>query len=330
MPPATGTPRTSRPAALFLLSAAWIVLSLSVAHELCALAPALWQDFARQLIAAVLLFAGFYVLARAWVPDLRPLSSIGFVRRPGIATEFGLGAALGWAIALAFILPAVLTGNQSLTFGFNQIAIFRTLISAATLVAFACVTQLVIAGLPTRLLVRATSPSWTTAAVVFVAACLVVTRGSGDGSSVLFAALAAALFCTAFLRTRALWLPLGLQIGWTLSLQLLFGANSPYEPPGYGIIQGDTGGPAWLTGGPFGPEASSFAIVILILAIVALIRITRDYAWHYTYQPIVGAAYPVEVAPPAEHIKEEQRAAKATPLVQIQGLPPSGPSGPVL
>ena len=187
-----------------------------------------------------------------------------------------------------------------------------------------------IAGLPTRLLVRATSPSWTTTAVVFVAACLVVTRGSGDGSSVLFAALAAALLCTAFLRTRALWLPLGLQIGWTLSLQLLFGANSPYEPLGYGIIQGDTGGPAWLTGGPFGPEASSFAIVILILAIVALIRITRDYAWHYTYQPIVGSAYPVEVAPPAEHIKEEQRAAKATPLVQIQGLPPSGPSDPVL
>jgi uncharacterized protein len=323
-------PKNNRPAALFLLCAAWIALSLPAGRELSGIAPALWQDFARESITAALLFAGFYMLARSWISELRPLSSVGFVRRPGIATEFGIGAALGWSIALAFVLPAVLTGNLSLTFGFNSIAIFRMVLSAATLVAFACVMQLVIAGLPTRLLVRATTPTWTTVAIVLVGICLALTQGSSNGGSFLFVALAAALFCTAFLRTRAIWLPLGLQIGWTVSLALLFGANSPYEPLGYGIIQSDTGGPAWLTGGPFGPEASTFAILVLILAIIVLVRITRDYAWHYTYQPIVGAGYSVEVAPPAEHIKEEQRAAKAVPLVQIQGLPPADPSDPIL
>ena len=61
------------------------------------------------------------------------------------------------------------------------------------------------------------------------------------------------------------------------------------------------------------------AVIVLVLAIVVLVRVTRDYAWHYTYQPIVGAAYAVEVAPPAEHMAEERKAAVAVPLVQIQG-----------
>ena len=312
-------------ASLFLLSAAWIVLSLAVAGEMTKLVPALWEDLVHEAIAAALLAGGFYAMARAYVPDLRPLSSIGFVRRPGIATEFGRGAALGWAIAIALVLPAMLTGNLDLTFGLNAIALTRFVLSAAVLSAFALVVQLVLAGLPVRLLVRATGPAWTTAAVIFVVACLAITGQGGQGRGLIFMALAASLFVAGFLRTRAIWLPLGVQMGWTLSLQLIFGANSPYTPVTYGIVQSDTGGPAWLTGGPFGPEASAFAVLVLIAALVALVRLTKDYAWHYTWQPIEGAGAPVVVAPPAEHIREEQKHAAAVPLVQIGGIPPAPP-----
>ena len=108
--------RPSRPAATFLLSAAWIVLSLLSAGELARLAPPVLSDFVRELIAAALLGGGFYALAKAWVADLRPLSSIGLVRRPGIGGEFAKGAALGWGIAIALVLPALLTGNLSIQF----------------------------------------------------------------------------------------------------------------------------------------------------------------------------------------------------------------------
>lgn len=322
------TQSTSRSASLFLLTAAWIVLSLAAGREASALAPALWEDLVREVATAGLLFAGFYLLAKRWLPDLRPLSSVGFVRRPGIATEFGVGAALGWAVAIALVLPALLTGNLSLTFGFNALALTHLLLSVAVLVSFALVVQLVLAGLPVRLLVRATGPGWAVGAVIFVAVCLGITGAQGQGSSVLVSALTVAMFCTAFLRTRAIWLPLGLQIGWMVSLQLIFGAASPYTPPTYGLVQSDTGGPAWLTGGAFGPEASLFAVVVLIAALIVLYRVTRDYAWHYTYQPIVGAGYAMDVAPPAEHVREEQKAAARMPLVQIGGIAAAAPPPP--
>ena len=95
-----------------------------------------------------------------------------------------------------------------------------------------------------RLLERSVGSAWTTIAVVFVAVCLSLAQVMGEGSSLVFTALMAALMVTAFLRTWAIWLPLGLQVGWVLSLQLVFGANSPYEPPGYGVVQSDTGGGA--------------------------------------------------------------------------------------
>lgn len=312
--------RPSRPAVTFVLSAAWIVLCLLAAGELSRLAPPSVSDLVRELIAAVLLGGGFYAMARTWVPDLRPLSSIGFVRRPGIAGEFARGAALGWGVAIALVLPALLTGNLSMQFAFDLPTLARTLVSALMLTLFSVVVQLVLAGLPVRMLMKATNPAWTVAAVVFVVTLLALTGAASQGRTLPTMALAASLFVAGFLRTRAIWFSLGLQLGWSLVLQLLFGASSPYTPASFGSIQSVAEGPVWLTGGPFGPEASVIAIAVLIAALVALYRLTRDYAWHYTWQPQEGAGYAVDIAPPAEHVKEEQRHAVAAPLVQIGGL----------
>ncbi|MEK6396643.1 MAG: hypothetical protein V4734_01025 [Terriglobus sp.] len=314
--------RPSRSAATFLLSAAWIMLCLLSAGELSRLAPPLWADVARELIAAILLGGGFYFMGRLWIKDLRPLSSIGFVRRPGMSGEFAKGAALGWGIAIALVLPALFTGNLSMQFSFDPATLARTLLSTVVLALFALVVQLILAGLPIRMLMKATSPGWTVAAVVFVVTMLAITGAASQGRTLPVMALAASLFVAGFLRTRAIWFSLGVQLGWSLVLQLLFGASSPYTPSAFSFVQSVQEGPVWLTGGPFGPEASVIAIVVLIAALIVLYRLTKDYAWHYTWQPQQGAGYAMDVAPPAEHIKEEQRHAAAAPLVQIGGLQP--------
>lgn len=315
--------RLITPALLFVLSCGWIVVSLAGGRLAGTLSSPAWYDLSREAATAAMLFVGFYAMARFGVTDLRPLSSVGVVRRPGIAAEFGRGAALGWGLSLAMVLPALLSGNLRLLFSWDLATLGHALVSMCTLLCFALVLQLILAGLPVRLLVRSVGANWTVTAVVVIAILLALSSAAGQGVSVSFTALAACLFLFGFLRTRAIWLPLGLQLGWTWSLQLLFGARSPYTPPTNGPVQNDVFGPVWLTGGPFGPEASTVAILLLVVALIILFRLTRDYAWHYTYQPITAAGHPMDVAPPAEHVRMEQQAAVAAPLVQIVGIVPA-------
>ena len=86
-------------------------------------------------------------------------------------------------------------------------------------------------------------------------------------------------------------------------------------------------GPTWLTGGPYGPQAAFFTLVVLILAVLVLYSITRQYAWDYTYHPPTAAGYPMDIAPPAAHTAMETAAAAApAPLVQILSTTPTASS----
>ncbi|MGI4852769.1 MAG: hypothetical protein ACRYF4_01830 [Janthinobacterium lividum] len=322
--------RLVTPALLFVLSCGWIVVSLAGGRLAGTLSSPAWYDLSREAVTAAMLFVGFYAMARLGVPDLRPLSSVGMVRRPGIGTEFGRGAALGWGFSVAMVLPALLGGNLRLLFSWDLATVGHALVSMAMLLCFALVVQLILAGLPVRLLVRSVGANWTVTAVVLIAVLLALNSAAGQGISLLFTGLSVALFVFAFLWTRAIWLPLGLQLGWTWSLQVLFGARSPYTPATNGPVQNDVFGPVWLTGGSFGPEASTLAILLMVIALIVLFRLTRDYAWHYTYQPITAAGYPMDVPPPAEHLRQEGQATAAAPLIQIGGIAPAEPQNRIL
>ncbi len=316
-----------KPGLLFVLSCCWVVVSLAGGRLAATLGAGVWYDVLRLTATAAMLLAGFYLMAMLAIPDLRPLSSIGLVRRPGLGREFGVGAALGWGLALSLLLPAILTGNLHLQFHWNSGAVQQTCVSACALGVFGLAMQLILSGLPVRLLVRTLGQGWTVLASLLMGACLVVLGNSGQGMHVLYAALALCLPVVAFLRTRAMWLPLGLQIGFMLSQQLLFGMQSPYAPSTSGVVEGQLTGAVWLTGGLYGPETSAFAVVLLLLALLILQRVTRDYAWHYTYQPAIPGGYPMDVPPPAEHLREAQLAAPA-PLVQIGAQPAIRPAQP--
>jgi hypothetical protein len=69
-----------------------------------------------------------------------------------------------------------------------------------------------------------------------------------------------------------------------------------------------------------------FTVVAIVVGTVVLVRLTRDYAWHYTYAPAVSGGYPMDAPPPAAHTAMEQQARPAS-LIQI--LPTTPQSGSV-
>lgn len=67
-----------------------------------------------------------------------------------------------------------------------------------------------------------------------------------------------------YLRTKQLWLPIGLHLGWNFFEGTIFGfpVSGQYY---YQLIRQSTSGPELITGGAFGPEAGLILLPILLL-----------------------------------------------------------------
>ncbi|HET6845481.1 MAG TPA: CPBP family intramembrane glutamic endopeptidase [Anaerolineales bacterium] len=94
---------------------------------------------------------------------------------------------------------------------------------------------------------------------------------------------AAAVFLTAgillgacFALTRRLWLPMGLHFAWNLAQSGIFGLAVSGNAARAGLLESSLSGPAWLTGGEFGPEASMVTVVLgLLLGALVLRQVVR-------------------------------------------------------
>lgn len=77
-----------------------------------------------------------------------------------------------------------------------------------------------------------------------------------------------------YLRTKQLWLPIGLHLGWNLFEGTIFGfpVSGQYQ---YQLIRQTVTGPDIITGGAFGPEAGLILVPVLILGAVGIFWYTR-------------------------------------------------------
>ena len=78
------------------------------------------------------------------------------------------------------------------------------------------------------------------------------------------------LYTAAYMYTRRIWFPLGLHLGWNYFQSGIFGmpnSGSAYD----GLLIPQITGPAWLTGGTFGIEASYVAILLCCVTGAALV-----------------------------------------------------------
>lgn len=86
--------------------------------------------------------------------------------------------------------------------------------------------------------------------------------------------LAGVLLSLVYLKTRALWLPIGLHWAWNFLLGPVFGLpvsgfTRVFQPF---LLKGQVAGPEWLTGSTYGPEGSILLTVACVAAIVWLAR----------------------------------------------------------
>jgi hypothetical protein len=344
--PLPQSPRTSalpRPFhfLLFLGAGLWIVAAQGLAERATQgltvrFNLSIISNLLQQLFFLFLLLIGFAVLrwiaARSPAPDA--ISSLNGIRAtnalPARATtreEFLRGAALGWAIIIAAILPLMLLGALHPEFNLNLANFGYALLSLLTIAIATLALEVAFRGFLFIQFIEATGPVFATLFLSFLYATLSAFRPDATALSILNTFLFAVLFCTAYLRTRALWIGWGIHFAWSAVATLLFGLPITVDFGFNNLIFTSVSGPEWLTGGAYGPEAAFFTAIVLIAGIFILHRLTRHYAWEYTYTPPIPSGYPMDIAPPAAHTAMETAAATApAPLVQILGSTPTAAS----
>jgi membrane protease YdiL (CAAX protease family) len=342
-------PQPSRPSALprpfhlllFLGAGLWIVAAQGLASRAAAglsirFNLSIYADLFQQAFFLFLLLVGFATIR--WIATRSP-NPDHFTRLNGIRSTNALpsrattreewlrGAALGWALVLAAILPMMLRGSLHPEFNLTFANLGYAILSLVTIAIATLALEVAFRGFLFAQFIEATGPVFATLFLAFLYATLSAFRPDATLFSILDTFLFAVLFCIAYLRTRALWIGWGIHFAWNAAAALLFGLPIAGDAGYNNLIFTSVTGPQWITGGPYGPEAAFFTAIILIIGIFVLLRITRHYAWEYTYTPPTASGYPMDIAPPAAHTAMENEATAApAPLVQILSTTPTAAS----
>jgi uncharacterized protein len=318
--------------ALFVTSAAWFLAADTVAaHAARGLSERFGLDAARPLLTwAFLLFllaVGFSLLQALARRRSSLREVLGLPKRPTARREWELGAALGWGLLVLAVLPMAAAGTLHVQFWTQPRAFGLLLLNLVTLAVAALAEEVAFRGYSYGRLIEAIGPVAATTVMSLLFGVGHVLNPGATWASTLVTILAGVLLSVAWLRTRGLWLGWGLHFAWNASMGILFGLPISGINDFASIVQTRAFGRLWLTGGNYGPEGAGITVIVLLIGIVVLVRVTRDYAWHYTYVPIVAAGYPMEAPPPAAHVamqQQEQMAQQtrpAAPVTLVQILP---------
>ena len=234
-------------------------------------------------------------------------------RRRIFELEPGRWTGLLWGLLLGALLFTVCFGILLLT-GVYRITGIDTagpwLVPALSMGLMAGVTEEILLRAGLHRLVEQGLGTWASAGVSGVVFGLLhLTNPDASMWGAVAIALEAGLsFALLYSLTRSLWVVMGLHAAWNLTQGMLFGAVvSGSGNTGLGLLVSEPVGPAWLSGGSFGPEASPVTVAVMLVWTVglAMLLVRR----HLVVAPIwvrrrraaaLTSARPLEAAPQVE------------------------------
>ena len=218
-------------------------------------------------MSALALFVYRWVVGRT---EHRAVTEVG---RKGAAAGLGLGTLLGLALFGTVVANLALLGYYEVT--------GRGSVSGAAgfvgLMAVAAVTEeLRFRGVLFRVMEERMG-TWTAMAlsgVVFGAFHLANPDATVYGALAI-AVEAGGMLTAAYVATRRLWVPIGVHFGWNFAAAGVFSTEVSGNGSTHGLLESATSGPAFVTGGAFGPEGSVFALLFCALTAVVFLLVAR-------------------------------------------------------
>ncbi len=226
----------------------------------------LLQLFLVNLLLLPALLAVFKFLTSAF--EKKPLGSVGLALHTGWKRELGIGLALGAAMMLGIAVSERASGLVSFQWSAPTSARGAALVagSGVLLLMAATTEELTFRGYPFQRLVDwlGAIPAVSVASAIFGLAHL----GNPNHTwiSTLNTALIGVTFAVLYLRTRSLWMPIGLHFVWNFLQGAVMGLPlSGLEFPAT-LARARFNRAVWLTGGAYGPEGGLLATLVVVAA----------------------------------------------------------------
>jgi len=239
------------------------VLFMQLLVQLARLPPAVAQPIA--LLACMFAALFGYRAFVLWI-EQRRVTELAPAR---LGREALQGCALGAGLMVLTVGLLALLGSFHLDgFGSPRDALLPLIAS----VAAGVIEELALRGVVFRLVEEALGTWWSLA----ISALLFGALHLGNPHATLASAAAIALeagvlLAAAYLLQRRLWLPMGIHAAWNFFQGGVFGipVSGGASP---GLLRSHLSGPAWLSGGGFGAEATVVALLVCLAAGLVMLR----------------------------------------------------------
>ena len=248
-------------------------------------------------ILLVMLVLGFSALLLAFDRVLSPLpEALGLPLKSKTLPDAALG--LGFGVATVSLAVGVVGVVGQVRFHYAGAHPAALALTFWTLAAAAMVEELSFRGYPMHRLMEALG----TPAAIAVTSCLFglahLRNPHGNWWGAVNTVEIGVLLALAYVRTRSLWLPWGIHLGWNVTLGMGYGLVVSGYPDFSDAIVGSLQGPRWLTGGAYGIEASATASAVIAAAILVLVVVVSQRP---APQLIVENALQLQITPDSSH-----------------------------
>jgi membrane protease YdiL (CAAX protease family) len=240
---------------LLAVAAVWIVGNLGTAAV---------KDTPWLAVVAGLLTAVVGVLVYGWVVRRTEHRAVGEVSLKGAGAGIGWGTLLGIALFGAVIASIAFFGSYTI----NGLGTPSSAVALLGIMAGAAAAEeLVFRGVLFRNIERWTG-TWIALALTGSLFGLIhlANANATPLGAVAIAIEAGGMLTAAYVATRKLWVPIGLHFGWNVAASAIFSTEVSGSNTAQGLLDATMSGPALVTGGEFGPEASVFSVVLGVLA----------------------------------------------------------------
>jgi membrane protease YdiL (CAAX protease family) len=245
--------------------------------------------FWRSLVGLVVLLAAFKLMTAVF--DRRPLGSMGLAFHSRWWRELSWGMVVGGAMLCLAVL--IEWGGGFVHFAFTPHPMFLAgCFSAILFVVAAAKEEVIFRGYAFQRLAEAITP---VGAIAIMSAFFGLAHFANPHRtwiSTLNTALVGIPFCVAYLRTRSLWMPIGIHFVWNLLQGFFMGLPVSGLAFSASVLTAHVLGPAWLTGGNYGPEGGLLATPPILLGIAYLTLSKRIYTTEEMQALVLGPMAP--------------------------------------